>query len=162
MLDVHDPFAGAAAPQDRVSQAVAAALRPLSQLRSLCLSASCPPQHGGESGLKLSGSVVGGALATLTYLRDLLILDGHCEIEFDSVQPLLGACMHLQHVSQLGLCFPGVTVPLLAALVSELPALEGVTFDKEVLESGGPGGGLGALQARFPSVVFKRCGSSQL
>lgn len=154
MLDVHDPFAGAAAPRDRVSQAVAAALRPLSQLRSLCLSASCPPQHGGESGLKLSGSVVGGALATLTYLRDLLILDGHCEIEFDSVQPLLDACKHLQHVSHLALVFPGVTVPLLAAMMAEMPALKTISVG-EFSQSGGPVNQLGHLQARFPSIQFE-------
>lgn len=108
-LAVHGLLGVAPMPRDRVSRVLADALRPSSRLRSLTLSAVAPPSEPWGVDVELSDGIIGSALATLMCLWSVVVSDLHCLISFDSVQPLLEACMHVPHVSDLALFVPGVT-----------------------------------------------------
>lgn len=149
---MHGLLGVSAMPRDRVSRVLADALRPSSRLRSLTLSAVTPPSEPRGVDVELSDGIIGSALATLMCLWSVVVSNLHCLISFDSVQPLLEACLHVQHVSDLALFFPVSQVPLLAAAVPGRPALKSVSLNKDPADAGGEGTEPGVLQAQSPSV----------
>ena len=154
VLHVYGLFGMAAGPRVSVSGVLAAALRQRPQQHRLSMFAVCPPDS--YSQIRLSGSILGGALATLTRLTALTISECGCGIEFDEVQPLLDACTQLRSVEQLDLCCPGVTVSSLAAAVPKMPALKSVSLVKVIAFAGGMRDDLDALRVEFPGITFRR------
>lgn len=151
------PSAAAAAPG--WSEALAAALTPLTALTRLALQGVC--EHCSprlQTVLRvLRGEVIGAALRELTSLASLYIRSGTGHLEFEEPEHVLGALPALTRLTSLGLCFHGVQLAQVAEVVPRLQGLAEMELRSDMFGQAGEED-LDTFATRFPDVTVRRCG----
>ena len=158
------PGSGAAGPAGSPawSDALAAALTPLTALTRLALQGMC--EHCSprmQTVLRvLRGDVFGGALRELTALQSLHVRSGTGHLEFEGPEHVLVALPELTQLSSLGLCFHGIQLAQVADLIPKLRTLQLMELRSDMF--GQPNEeDIDSFATRFPDLTIRKCGSEK-
>eukprot|EP00892_Ulva_mutabilis_P005616 jgi/Ulvmu1/3426/UM016_0045.1 len=152
----------AAAASREWTDALAAALTPLTALTRLSLQGvceHCSPRM--QSVLRvLRGDVFSGALRTLTGLQSLCVRSGTGHLEFEGVERVLDVLPALTQLTALGLCFHGLTLQQVSEVIPKLRAVEELQLRSDLFGQSNEED-LDSFAARFPDLNILRCGSEK-